>query len=76
MKAYLNSEMTGTRHNEIVGENLLENETPIQILEKAGFEKEAVGFRICFGEASHNITSTSALRKYVYKEGKQHEYEE
>ncbi len=76
MKAYLNSEMTGTRHNEIVGETLLENEAPIHILEKAGFEKEAVGFRICFGKVSDNITFTSALRKYGYKEGKQNEYEE
>ena len=76
VKSYLNGDMTGTQHNEIVGETLSKSEASIHILKKAGFEKEAVGFRICFGEDSDNITAATALRKYVYKKEKQNGHEE
>ncbi len=76
IKSYLDGDMTGTKHNEIVGETLLKNEASIHILKKAGFEKEAIGFRLSFDENADAITTATGLRKYVYRKKKQNGHEE
>ena len=68
-QAYLSGEMTGRAHDMIVAETLDQNIPCIKLLEKAGFCREAAGFRISLDEDDNwdAINSVNIIR-YEYTE--------
>lgn len=68
LRAYLNGEMTGEKHESVFGETLSKNKPSCRVLENAGFKKEGVGFGFCIDEETEKISCQSARRMYLYKE--------
>lgn len=68
LKAYMNGEMTGDKHDNVVAETLLENKPSCRVLENAGFIKEGAGFSFSLDEETNDITYQGAKRRYIYKE--------
>lgn len=71
IKAYLDGDITGSEHWEITAETLYENTPSVQLLEKLGFQREAIGFRIC--ENKNDVFSGISLCEYKYERQKNSE---
>ncbi len=65
---YLSGEITGKPEKEIIAETLFDNEPSSRFVEKIGFEREAMGFRVDFNK--EDIPST-LLCMYVYRNEKE-----
>lgn len=65
---YLNGTVTGRPEKEVVAETLFDNEPSSRFVEKIGFEREAMGFRVDFNK--EDMPST-LLCMYVYRNEKE-----
>ena len=65
IRLWFSGRITGNREQEIKAETLSENLASIRLLEKLGFQKEAVGFRLMFSDES--INQTIGLHAYILK---------
>lgn len=61
IKAYLSGVLTGTRHDRVIAETLWENGPAAEMLKKAGFMSDAVGFKLSENR-ENNITGTWRLK--------------
>lgn len=61
IKAYLSGVLTGTRHDRVIAETLWENGLAAEMLKKAGFMSDAVGFKLSENR-ENNITGTWRLK--------------
>ncbi len=69
IQAYLDGHLDNKLHDVVVAETLSVNEASIHVLEKAGFTKEAIGFRGLLPEDDEESTVKNIvmLRRYEYK---------
>lgn len=65
IRLWFSGRITGVREQEVKAETLSENLASIRLLEKLGFQKEAVGFRLMFSDES--INQTIGLHSYILK---------
>lgn len=63
---YFKGSLTERIPCEVVAETIIENQPSIALLEKLGFVREAIGFRVSFDE-NNNISAHTGLRRYVLK---------
>ena len=63
---YFKGSFTGKIPCEVVAETLIENKPSIALLEKLGFVKEAVGFKVLLDE-NNNLSPYMGLRRFVLK---------
>lgn len=61
IKAYLSGVLTGTRHDRVIAETLWKNGPAAEMLKKAGFMSDAVGFKLSENR-ENNITGTWRLK--------------
>lgn len=62
---YLRGTITGKEENEVIAVTLFENDPAIKLLEKAGFEKRATGFRVDFDKED---MPSVMICEYAYKQ--------
>ncbi len=75
METYLSGEMTGMPHDMISAETLAENKASIQLLENAGFEKDALGLKLFLNkDEPSGFSGVVGLKRYVYR--KKADYDE
>ena len=67
LRAYMDGEMTGEKHESVFAETLSENKPSCRVLENVGFKKEGVGFGFIIDEGTEKISYQSARRLYLYK---------
>ena len=67
LRAYMDGEMTGEKHESVFAETLSENKPSCRVLENAEFKKEGVGFGFSIDEETEKISCQSARRMYLYK---------
>lgn len=60
---WFSGRITGNREAEIEAETLSQNTAAVRLLEKLGFQKDAVGFRVTFSEKG---TNRNAISLYSY----------
>ncbi len=61
---YLNGTITGKEETEVVAVTLFENDPAIKLLEKTGFEKRSIGFRVDFDKEE---MPSVMICEYAYK---------
>ena len=62
INAYMDGEITGKAEESVIAETLSVNAASIGLLEKLGFQKQAIGFRVNFEEGDHPM---AFLRRYI-----------
>lgn len=66
MEMYLSGEMTGSTHENIIGETIHENEASVHVLEKAGFVREAWGMRVNLSANDVKDFNATGILRYDY----------
>lgn len=65
-RAYLSGAISGKKEENVIAETLRDNRASIALLEKLGYQKQAVGIRVSFDD---NGSSAIGLAKYVFPGG-------